>query len=93
MDALRGPGAVTDRWGVAGAAVVGVVGNEVVARYRIRGGRRIGSAALVADGLHARTDGSFRTRLVTAPAAVGVITGLGVAGYLLALEYLIDRDQ
>ena len=38
-------------------AVVGFAGNELVARYRIRVGRRIGSAALVADGLHARTDG------------------------------------
>src|SRR5712691_1851994 len=42
---------------VALAAVLGFVGNEVVARYRIVVGRRIGSAALVADGLHARTDG------------------------------------
>ncbi|GAA0736840.1 cation transporter [Dactylosporangium roseum] len=39
------------------AALVGFAGNEIVARYRIRVGRRIGSAALVADGLHARTDG------------------------------------
>jgi len=45
------------------------------------------------SNLYARNDGSFRTRSVTAPAAVGVITGLGAAGYLLALEYLIDRDQ
>ncbi len=45
------------------------------------------------SNLHARTDGSFRTRSVTAPAAVGVITGLGAAGYLLALEYLIDRNE
>ncbi|MFG3201406.1 cation diffusion facilitator family transporter [Streptomyces sp. NPDC048192] len=42
---------------VAAAALAGFVGNEWVARYRIRVGRRIGSAALVADGLHARTDG------------------------------------
>ena len=42
---------------VAAAGVIGFVGNEVVAGYRIRVGRRIGSAALVADGLHARTDG------------------------------------
>src|SRR5215210_7538944 len=42
---------------VAVAAVVGFAGNELVARYRIRVGREIGSAALVADGLHARTDG------------------------------------
>ncbi|MFI6549140.1 cation diffusion facilitator family transporter [Streptomyces prunicolor] len=42
---------------VAVAALVGFVGNEGVARYRMRVGREIGSAALVADGLHARTDG------------------------------------
>ncbi|BFU42868.1 cation diffusion facilitator family transporter [Krasilnikovia sp. MM14-A1004] len=47
-----------DRLGwVAVAALVGFAGNELVARYRITVGRRIGSAALVADGLHARTDG------------------------------------
>src|SRR5712691_9319074 len=51
------PHAVTDLVAVAIAAVVGFTGNEVVARYRIVVGRRIGSAALVADGLHARTDG------------------------------------
>jgi cation diffusion facilitator family transporter len=44
-------------WAVAIAAAVGFLGNEVVARYRIKVGREIGSAALVADGLHARTDG------------------------------------
>jgi divalent metal cation (Fe/Co/Zn/Cd) transporter len=42
---------------VTAAGVVGFVGNELAAQYRIRIGRRIGSAALVADGLHARTDG------------------------------------
>ena len=42
---------------VAAAGLVGFIGNELVALYRIRVGRRIGSAALVADGLHARTDG------------------------------------
>src|SRR6266516_3943388 len=42
---------------VAAAGVIGFIGNEWVAAYRIRVGRRIGSATLVADGLHARTDG------------------------------------
>jgi cation diffusion facilitator family transporter len=42
---------------VAVAAVIGFAGNELVAQYRIRVGKEIGSAALVADGLHARTDG------------------------------------
>ena len=51
------PHHVDHLWAVAAAALLGFVGNEAVAQYRIRVGRRIGSAALVADGLHARTDG------------------------------------
>ena len=54
-------------------ALVGFVGNEIVARYRIRVGRRIGSAALVADGLHARTDGF--TSLAVLLGAGGVALG------------------
>ncbi len=44
------------------------------------------------SNLHARVEG-FRTRDVTAPAAVGVIQGLGPRGYLMAMEYLVDRDE
>ncbi len=57
VDRLLNPRDITHLWAVAAAAVTGFAGNEWVARYRIRTGRRIGSAALVADGLHARTDG------------------------------------
>jgi divalent metal cation (Fe/Co/Zn/Cd) transporter len=58
---------------VAAAAVIGFAGNEWVARYRIRTGKRIGSAALVADGLHARTDGftSLAVLLGAGGAALG----------------------
>lgn len=42
---------------VAIAAVIGFLGNEWVAIYRVRMGKRIGSAALVADGHHAQIDG------------------------------------
>jgi cation diffusion facilitator family transporter len=58
---------------VALAAVLGFLGNETVARYRIVVGRRIGSAALVADGLHARTDGY--TSLAVLLGAAGVAAG------------------
>ncbi|GHE09274.1 cation diffusion facilitator family transporter [Streptomyces alanosinicus] len=54
---LLDPRPVTQLPAVAVAALTGFAGNEWVARYRIRVGREIGSAALVADGLHARTDG------------------------------------
>jgi 3-dehydroquinate dehydratase-2 len=44
------------------------------------------------SNLHTRAEG-FRTRDVTAPAAIGVIQGLGPRGYLMAMEYLVDRDE
>ena len=64
-----------DHLGLRGArpACIGFAGNELVARYRIRVGRRIGSAALVADGLHARTDGF--TSLAVLLGAGGVALG------------------
>jgi cation diffusion facilitator family transporter len=70
---LLHPQTVTHLWIVAIAAVIGFAGNEIVARYRIVVGRRIGSAALVADGLHARTDGF--TSLAVLLGAGGVALG------------------
>jgi cation diffusion facilitator family transporter len=70
---LLHPQHVTDLAAVAAAAVIGFAGNELVAGYRIRTGRKIGSAALVADGLHARTDGL--TSLAVLLGAGGVALG------------------
>lgn len=63
-------------WVVA-AGIIGFIGNEVVAVYRIRVGRRIGSAAMRADGMHARADGL--TSLAVVAGAVGV-AGLSPCG-------------
>ncbi|ORW85570.1 hypothetical protein AWB92_01755 [Mycobacterium sp. IEC1808] len=68
---------------VAAAGVIGFLGNEVVALYRIRIGRRIGSAALVADGLHARTDGF--TSLAVLFGAGGVALGYPLADPIVGL--------
>ena len=68
------PAPVTGAGWVVAAGLVGVAGNELVAAYRVRIGRRIGSAALVADGLHARTDG-----ITSAAVVVGAV--LVLAGY------------
>ncbi len=68
---------------VALAGLVGFIGNEWVALYRIRVGRRIGSAALVADGLHARTDGF--TSLAVLFAAGGVALGFPLADPIIGL--------
>jgi cation diffusion facilitator family transporter len=70
---LLHPQDVTHLWAVAGAGLIGFFGNELVARFRITVGRRIGSAALVADGLHARTD-AF-TSLAVLLGAGGVALG------------------
>lgn len=72
---------------VAAAGLIGFVGNELVAGYRIRVGRRIGSAALVADGHHARTDGL--TSLAVLGAALGAMAGLDLADPLIGLAISI----
>lgn len=83
IDRLIHPRAVTHLWFVAAAALIGFAGNEIVARYRIRVGRQIGSAALVADGLHARTDGF--TSLAVLIGAVGVALGWHAADPIIGL--------
>lgn len=87
VDRLAHPREVTHLWAVAGAAVVGFAGNEWVARYRIRTGRRIGSAALVADGLHARSDGfaSLAVLLGAGGAALGLRAADPVVGLLITV--------
>ena len=70
---LLDPQPLSDPWVVMAAGVIGFVGNEAVAGYRVRVGRRIGSAALVADGVHARTDGF--TSLAVVVGALGALAG------------------
>jgi len=76
---------------VAAAALVGFAGNEIVARYRITVGRRIGSAALVADGLHARTDGftSLAVLLGAGGVAIGWRWADPVVGLLITVAILL----
>ena len=91
IDRLLHPAEVHLLWAVAIAGVVGFVGNELVARYRITIGREIGSAALVADGLHARADGF--TSLAVVAGAAGVAAGYPaadpIAGLLIAVMILV----
>ncbi|MFI9624098.1 cation diffusion facilitator family transporter [Streptomyces sp. NPDC052042] len=91
VDRLVHPRDVTHLWAVSGAALIGFLGNEWVARYRIRTGRRIGSAALVADGLHARSDGftSLAVLLGAGGAALGLRAADPVIGLLIALAILM----
>ena len=77
------PQAITQLLWVGIAGVVGFIGNEVVAVFRIRVGREINSAALIADGYHARADGL--TSLAVVLGAVGVWLGLPLADPIIGL--------
>ena len=83
IDRLLHPQPVTVLWAVMVAAVIGFLGNEGVAIFRIRVGRQIGSAALVADGYHARVDGW--TSLSVLLGAVGVWLGYPLADPVMGL--------
>ena len=72
---------------VLAAGALGFLGNEAVAEYRIRVGKRIGSAALVADGAHARTDGL--TSLGVVAATLGVLAGFERADALVGLAITV----
>lgn len=87
------PATVTHLPYLAAAGLVGFLGNEIVARYRIRVGRQIGSAALVADGLHARTDGFASLSVVLsagglalgwhwADPVIGIVIAVAIIGVL-----------
>jgi cation diffusion facilitator family transporter len=70
-------------WWVVAAGLIGFAGNEIVAIYRIRVGQKIGSAALVADGVHARMDGF--TSLAVVIGAIGVLLGFPLADTIVGL--------
>jgi cation diffusion facilitator family transporter len=99
IDRLIHPQKIADLGIVMVAAVVGAVGNEVVSQFRIRVGRRIGSAALEADGLHARTDGVTSLLVLIGAIAVALgaqwadaVVGLVITAAILVVGYQAARS-
>jgi cation diffusion facilitator family transporter len=99
VNRLLHPERVSNLIAVAAAALVGFAGNELVARYRIRVGRRIGSAALVADGLHARTDGFTSLAVLLGAGGVALgwnwadpVVGLAITGAILTVLWQAARE-
>jgi cation diffusion facilitator family transporter len=85
---------------VAAAGLIGFLGNELVAIYRIRVGKQIGSAALVADGQHARTDGFTSLAVLAGAASVWLgfpmmdpIIGLGIGIAILGIVWKSAREM
>ena len=86
---LINPQPITNLGWVAAAALLGFLGNEAVAMLQIRVGRKIGSAAMIADGLHARTDGLTSLAVLLAAAGswfgyplvdpiIGILIGIAI---------------
>ena len=74
---------ITHLWVLAAAGVIGFVGNELAAQVRLSAGRRLASAAMTADGKHARTDGFVSLGVVVS--AIVVALGAPLADPIVGL--------
>lgn len=83
INRLVHPHTISSLGALAAAGVVGFAGNEIAAWVRLRGGRRLQSPALIADGYHARTDGLVSLSVVLSAALVAL--GLQVADPVIGL--------
>lgn len=83
IDRLIDPRKVEYLWAIIAASIIGFLGNEAVAVFRIKVGKEIGSAALIADGYHARVDGW--TSLTVLLGALGVWLGYPLADPIVGL--------
>jgi cation diffusion facilitator family transporter len=83
IDRLINPQDLTHLWALAGAGVIGFLGNEAAAFVRLRAGRRLASPALIADGYHARTDGIVSLAVVASAAFVAL--GAQIADPLIGM--------
>ena len=88
------PQQLTHLWVLAAAGVIGFVGNEIAAQVRLSAGRRLASAALLADGNHARIDAFVSLGVVASAIVVGLgaqiadpIIGLAITVVILKITW------
>src|SRR6266480_3102726 len=77
------PRTLSHLWLLAAAGLIGFIGNEIAAQVRLRAGRKLSSAALVADGNHARADGFVSVGVIASAAVVAV--GVPIADPIIGL--------
>lgn len=90
IERLLHPEELSHLWALAGAGLIGFVGNELAARIRLHVGERLSSSALVADGKHARVDGFVSLGVIASAALVGLgwEEGDPIVGLLITLVIL-----
>jgi cation diffusion facilitator family transporter len=81
------PHQLTHLWVLAAAGAIGFIGNEIAAQVRLRGGRRLSSPALIADGNHARIDGFVSLGVVAS--AIVVALGAKIADPIIGLAITV----
>jgi cation diffusion facilitator family transporter len=84
------PHHLTHLWVLAAAGIIGFIGNEIAARVRLRGGKRLSSPALIADGNHARIDGFVSLSVVASAIVVSLGAQIGdpIIGLVITLVIL-----
>jgi cation diffusion facilitator family transporter len=94
INRLIHPHHLTHLWVLAAAGAVGFVGNEIAARIRLRGGKRLASPALIADGNHARIDAFVSLGVMASAVVVGLgapladpIIGLAITLVILKITW------
>jgi cation diffusion facilitator family transporter len=94
IERLLHPAQLSHLWVLAAAGVVGFLGNELAAQIRLRAGRRLASAALTADGNHARVDGFVSLGVVASALVVGLgaeradpLIGLAITLVILGITW------
>jgi cation diffusion facilitator family transporter len=90
IERLLHPEELSHLWVLAGAGLIGFLGNELAARIRLHAGERLSSPALVADGKHARVDGFVSLGVIASAALVGLgwEGGDPIVGLLITLVIL-----
>ena len=90
IERLIHPQQLTHLWALAGAGVIGFLGNEIAAQIRLRAGRRLSSPAMIADGNHARVDGFVSLGVIASAivVAAGLQAGDPIIGLAITLVIL-----